>query len=89
MRIVQISKDEALKLASSESLENQEVIYVANFQNDELIDVENLSVKDIKKLNDADTIWLYVHFGLTGKGANPVVENGLGSNWKITWSTAR
>ena len=83
MRVVQITKEEAIHLVLSGRLDPKEdVLYVGlkKMVNESLYEMTGL---ELATSNEDDGIFLYVHAGL--EGMRNVVENGMDGGWKISW----
>ena len=83
MRIVQIHKEEAIRLVISGGLQPKEDVLYFGLKKKIAGSLFEFTGLDLATANEDDGIFLYIHAGLEGMGN--VVENGLDGRWKLTW----
>lgn len=87
MRIVQVSREEAIKLITENALGNQEdVLWVPLTVKGEVKSLFDMSVKELNITDERDGMFIYTHSGLKGSGNGlNRIEDGTGGRWEITW----
>lgn len=87
MRAVQITKEEALKLAMSDGIDmyNEGIVYI-NLASDTVEEVTDMKLKDASALNEHVGVFLYIDVRTNGKSDRRVIiEDGTDGRYKIKW----